>query len=235
MNPETGAFISMDTYQGDKFDPVSLHKYLYANANPVTYSDPSGNNVLALALGFTIDAATATVCLNILGALLAAICVVVLIALIDWTRVSYLLQSLAEDIADGSVSSADASEEVSAEITSNASSGTGASSPDPNNNKKKNKKNKKSDYKKQSPEEIERRFKLDKDEFHRNIKPKIISLARKMAATPGAAAELIKFIRQNTNPDIAINKDGFVALVSRTTGKMIELGITIWEIINGTY
>ena len=32
----------MDTYKGDIFDPVSLHKYLYANADPVTYCDPSG-------------------------------------------------------------------------------------------------------------------------------------------------------------------------------------------------
>ncbi len=42
MNPATGTFISMDTYQGTIFDPTSLHKYLYANANPVTYCDPSG-------------------------------------------------------------------------------------------------------------------------------------------------------------------------------------------------
>jgi hypothetical protein len=32
----------MDAYQGSVYDPVSLHKYLYANANPVMYSDPSG-------------------------------------------------------------------------------------------------------------------------------------------------------------------------------------------------
>ena len=42
MNPSTGTFISMDTYQGDMYEPVTLHKYLYANANPVKYSDPSG-------------------------------------------------------------------------------------------------------------------------------------------------------------------------------------------------
>ncbi len=42
MNPETGTFISMDSYQGSIYDPISLHKYLYANANPVMYSDPSG-------------------------------------------------------------------------------------------------------------------------------------------------------------------------------------------------
>lgn len=42
MNPGTGTFISMDSYQGSLYDPISLHKYLYANANPVTYTDPSG-------------------------------------------------------------------------------------------------------------------------------------------------------------------------------------------------
>ena len=42
MDTSTGRFISQDTYQGTINDPVSLHKYLYANANPVMYSDLSG-------------------------------------------------------------------------------------------------------------------------------------------------------------------------------------------------
>ena len=42
MDVETGRFTSMDSYAGSIFDPVSLHKYLYANANPVMYTDPSG-------------------------------------------------------------------------------------------------------------------------------------------------------------------------------------------------
>ena len=42
MDTSTGRFISQDTYQGSSFDPDTLHKYLYANSNPVMYTDPSG-------------------------------------------------------------------------------------------------------------------------------------------------------------------------------------------------
>lgn len=38
----TGRFISKDPFGGELRDPVSLHRYLYANANPVTFADPSG-------------------------------------------------------------------------------------------------------------------------------------------------------------------------------------------------
>ena len=33
----------MDTYAGTLDNPISLHKYLYANGNPVMYKDPTGN------------------------------------------------------------------------------------------------------------------------------------------------------------------------------------------------
>lgn len=36
-------FIQRDTYAGNTQDPRSLHKYLYANGNPVSESDPSGH------------------------------------------------------------------------------------------------------------------------------------------------------------------------------------------------
>ena len=54
MDPSTGTFISMDSYQGSIYDPVSLHKYLYANANSVTYIDPSGYSADKTLLGMKV-------------------------------------------------------------------------------------------------------------------------------------------------------------------------------------
>jgi hypothetical protein len=42
LNPNTGRFWTMDSYAGDNEDPLSLHKYLYCEANPVSNLDPSG-------------------------------------------------------------------------------------------------------------------------------------------------------------------------------------------------
>jgi len=44
---------------GDNQDPVTLHKYLYANSNPVYYTDPSGN----ISLGSVMSA------INVMGRL----------------------------------------------------------------------------------------------------------------------------------------------------------------------
>ena len=41
-NPLTGRFGTMDPYQGDIQNPATLHKYLYAQADPVNRVDPSG-------------------------------------------------------------------------------------------------------------------------------------------------------------------------------------------------
>ncbi|GAB5562177.1 MAG: hypothetical protein SynsKO_38240 [Synoicihabitans sp.] len=47
MNPDSGRFWNQDTYEGRSRDPITLHKYLYANANPATFLDPSGKIGLA--------------------------------------------------------------------------------------------------------------------------------------------------------------------------------------------
>ncbi|OZG70938.1 hypothetical protein BTA51_22790 [Hahella sp. CCB-MM4] len=38
-----GRFTQMDTWMGVNSDPVTLHKYMYANSDPVMYTDPTGN------------------------------------------------------------------------------------------------------------------------------------------------------------------------------------------------
>ena len=48
MDPATATFTSMDSYAGNIYEPASLHRYLYANANPVKYCDPSGHSPLAM-------------------------------------------------------------------------------------------------------------------------------------------------------------------------------------------
>jgi RHS repeat-associated protein len=43
MNPNSGRFLSRDSYAGNVFDPPSLHRYLYVANNPINKVDPSGN------------------------------------------------------------------------------------------------------------------------------------------------------------------------------------------------
>ena len=49
MNPLTGRFWTMDEFEGYGSDPATLHKYLYAGADPVNRVDPGGNSSLFLA------------------------------------------------------------------------------------------------------------------------------------------------------------------------------------------
>ena len=67
LNTSTGRFWSMDTYDGDLESPLSLHKYMYGNSNPVNNIDPTGNQiddiVGAFAAAATLDAMS-TVTLN---------------------------------------------------------------------------------------------------------------------------------------------------------------------------
>jgi RHS repeat-associated protein len=44
LNPNTGRFWTMDSYEGDNEDPLSLHKYLYGGDDPVNVTDPSGHD-----------------------------------------------------------------------------------------------------------------------------------------------------------------------------------------------
>ena len=43
MDVGVGRFASADTFAGCHFEPVTLHRYLYANVSPADYVDPSGS------------------------------------------------------------------------------------------------------------------------------------------------------------------------------------------------
>jgi RHS repeat-associated protein len=50
-NPATGRFMSRDPEDGVAHDPASLHKYLYANGDPVNRIDPKGRSTIGEFLG----------------------------------------------------------------------------------------------------------------------------------------------------------------------------------------
>jgi RHS repeat-associated protein len=62
MDPSTGRFTGMDPFEGLEFEPVTLHKYLYANLNPANVTDPTG--LFGVATAVTVVSIT----LNVLAA-----------------------------------------------------------------------------------------------------------------------------------------------------------------------
>ena len=54
MDTTSGRFASRDSFEGALNTPFSQHKYLYSNANPVNYIDPSGLFTLAGVLVVTV-------------------------------------------------------------------------------------------------------------------------------------------------------------------------------------
>ena len=55
-DPAGGRFLSRDPFDGRPQSPVSLHRYLYANADPVNFNDPTGRETL---LNITLTQASA--------------------------------------------------------------------------------------------------------------------------------------------------------------------------------
>lgn len=55
MDPSVGRLIGVDPFEGDPAAPTTLHRYLYANASPVSFTDPSGEiSILELSLALTL-------------------------------------------------------------------------------------------------------------------------------------------------------------------------------------
>lgn len=52
MDPSAGRMRGMDTWGGKACTPISLHKFAYANDDPINYFDPSGNVALMTELLF---------------------------------------------------------------------------------------------------------------------------------------------------------------------------------------
>jgi hypothetical protein len=47
MDPTTGRFLSIDSWEGSPFDPPSLHKYAYAGSDTIDKKDPTGRFSMA--------------------------------------------------------------------------------------------------------------------------------------------------------------------------------------------
>ncbi|SEF64252.1 RHS repeat-associated core domain-containing protein [Eubacterium ruminantium] len=77
MNPSTGTFTSLDSYSGNIYDPASLHRYLYCNASPVKYADPSGNSpilnqVASMTISVILASATTASIMGVIGGIVNA-------------------------------------------------------------------------------------------------------------------------------------------------------------------
>ena len=56
----SGRFVSQDSFEGRGEDPVTLHRYLYASNNPISFIDPGGQELTEVMLGLAVVAILAT-------------------------------------------------------------------------------------------------------------------------------------------------------------------------------
>jgi RHS repeat-associated protein len=65
MDPRAGRFVGTDPFEGFEFEPITLHRYLYAATDPVNQRDPSGllfaDVTIAAYLGTVLQASIAIV------------------------------------------------------------------------------------------------------------------------------------------------------------------------------
>ena len=171
MNPSTGTFITMDEYAGSIFEPVSLHKYLYVAANPISYCDPSGymftlTEEQTVAACMLILAGTAlagyTVYLNSIGFFNGTLTVGTTFTSSEILEYDAGLLTGQETSSTIGITLAESTiaDTIPTEIEGNPSSSGSTGSP------KKPKKPKKKDYKHLDLKEILRRFKLTPEQWH---------------------------------------------------------------------
>jgi RHS repeat-associated protein len=68
MSPTTGALVSQDSYMGKADRPLTLNKLIYANDNPVSFTDPSGKfSLLEVSISFSIGFSSGVVFSNYLA------------------------------------------------------------------------------------------------------------------------------------------------------------------------
>jgi hypothetical protein len=102
----------MDTFQGNMHDPMSLHKYMYANANPISNTDPTGLTSLgemgtALSINNILQSANTLNYVFLLNKLTNAAKEVVVIA-----TISYVTLQLLEAILNGDMLATDLLNEI---------------------------------------------------------------------------------------------------------------------------
>lgn len=111
LNPNTGRFWTRDSFEGNKQDPLSLHKYLYVADNPVNAIDPSGHDGDVISLGGALDIGASLDSINLSATTIAFIRAVATVATISLTLTSdeslkghifyHYSQSPPEDFLDG--------------------------------------------------------------------------------------------------------------------------------------
>ncbi|MGL4421259.1 MAG: RHS repeat-associated core domain-containing protein, partial [Gemmataceae bacterium] len=77
-NPATGRFTGMDEHSGSALLPITMNKYLYGNADPIRYLDPSGyfglvGGLASMAIGNSIRSTATQTYGNIFNAVTATI------------------------------------------------------------------------------------------------------------------------------------------------------------------
>ncbi len=107
MNPAMGNFITMDPYSGSLYDPTSLHKYLYANASPVNFIDPTGYfSIPEIMASFEIDSVISGIRCTALSALRNAAKFALAGALLGGKDAQLEGSSIVEGVLNGSISGA---------------------------------------------------------------------------------------------------------------------------------